>query len=230
MAGFVVSNLDRIRAYFASCNEGSAAAAHFTEDARIHDLNHAPAVGHETIGRFWEKIVRKWAGATWHLDTVLDDGQRSAIKWTMQGRHNDREFTVRGSEHYEFKDGLIREIHQYWTFTPDDPGLGGRPSIRLARYFPWIEMRAGDLLVRQRQGAGWRSGGASANTATKSVQRRFSAPLGSFDELFGRPVLVAIHGQGCASSKCCASGIATPIRRAPSRPRGRETRASLVPV
>ena len=104
--------------------------------------------------------------------------------------------------------------------------LGGRPSIRLARYFPWIEMRAGDLLVRQRQGAGWRSGGASANT----VQRRFSAPLGSFDELFGRPVLVAIHGQGCASSKCCASGKSRPIRRAPSPARGRETRASRAPV
>ena len=137
---------------------------------------------------------------------------------------------------------LADQVNQLVTASEADPdrgfmarllalcSLGGRPSIRLARYFPWIEMRAGDLLVRQRQGAGWRSGGASANTATKSVQRRFSAPLGSFDELFGRPVLVAIHGQGCASSKCCASGIATPIRRAPSRPRGRETRASLVPV
>ena len=104
--------------------------------------------------------------------------------------------------------------------------LGGRPSIRLARYFLWIEMRAGDLLVRQRQGAGGRSGEANANT----VQRRSSAPLGSFDELFGRPVLVAIHGRGCASSKCCASGIATPIRRAPSPPRETETRASRVPV
>ena len=109
---------------------------------------------------------------------------------------------------------------------PEALALGGRPSIRLARYFLWIEMRAGDLLVRQRQGAGGRSGEANANT----VQRRSSAPLGSFDELFGRPVLVAIHGRGCASSKCCASGIATPIRRAPSPPRETETRASRVPV
>ena len=133
-----MSHIDRIRAYFSSCNQGSTAAvaAHFTEDARIYDLNHAPVIGRETIGRFWEKIVRKWAGATWHLDTVVDDGQRSAIEWTMRGRHNGREFTVRGSEHYEFEDGLIREIRQYWTFVPDDPGseLVGFPYSEDARF------------------------------------------------------------------------------------------------
>ena len=121
---FVVSNIERIRAYFASCGEGNAktVAAHFTENARIYDLNHAPVIGRETIGKFWEKIVRKWAGATWHLDTSVEDGERAAIEWTMRGVHNGREFTVRGSEHYEFEDGLIREIRQYWTFTPDAPG------------------------------------------------------------------------------------------------------------
>ena len=103
--------------------------------------------------------------------------------------------------------------------------LGGRPSIRLARYFPWIEMRAGDLLVRQRQGAGWRSGGASANTATKSVQRRFSAPLGSFDELFGRPCSCGYPWpRVCIFKMLCVRQIKAHSPRTFSSPRKRNPR------
>jgi ketosteroid isomerase-like protein len=43
---------DRIEAYFSACSEGDAAAiaSHFTDDAVVYDLNHAPVVGAASIG------------------------------------------------------------------------------------------------------------------------------------------------------------------------------------
>ncbi len=109
----------------------------------------------------------------------------------------------------------------------DDPySLGVRPSISLARFWCWVEFPAGDLLVRQRQGSGGRSRAGWTNTAWQ----QFLAPRRSLRELFEPHFLLAIHGRGCASSICCASGKSTPIRRAPSPTRARETLASRAPV
>ena len=104
--------------------------------------------------------------------------------------------------------------------------LGVRPSISLARFWCWVEFPAGDLLVRQRQGSGGRSRAGWTNTAWQ----QFLAPRRSLRELFEPHFLLAIHGRGCASSICCASGKSTPIRRAPSPTRARETLASRAPV
>lgn len=114
---------EQVRSYFAacSCGDGDAVSAHFTPDARIYDTNHPPLVGAEAIGRFWASIHRKWDGASWHVDTAVEQGSSVAIEWTMRGQSEDRPMTVRGSEHYEFRDGFIRQIRQYWTFNEDDP-------------------------------------------------------------------------------------------------------------
>jgi hypothetical protein len=44
-------------------------------------------------------------------------------------RQGGRPFAFRGSEHYRFRDSLIAEIRQYWTFDPErlDTGLRGYP-------------------------------------------------------------------------------------------------------
>lgn len=99
-------------------------ARHFTPDACIYDTNHAPVSGRDQIGAFWEAMFHKWHGASWHVDTVVEDRGSAAIEWTMRGHHQGREFTVRGSEHYEFREGLISQIRQYWTFDAGDPGSG----------------------------------------------------------------------------------------------------------
>lgn len=94
----------------------------FTADAVIYDTNHAPVTGRETIGRFWAKIAAKWSGATWEVHTYLGDDEHAATEWSMHGQYGGRPFTVRGSEHYDFVDGRIAQIRQYWTFDPASPG------------------------------------------------------------------------------------------------------------
>ena len=120
-------NLDLVRSYFAACNGGSAdqIAAHFTADATIYDTNHAPVAGREQIGAFWLRTRQRWAGARWQIDSTIvdrDQGDAAAIEWSMHGVANGEPFSFRGSEHYRFRDGLIDEIRQYWSYDPDHPG------------------------------------------------------------------------------------------------------------
>ncbi len=118
------SQLNLVRSYFAACGVASAEeiAAHFTEDATIYDTNHAPVVGRERIGAFWFRTRERWAGARWRVDSTIEDGDTAAIEWSMHGVADGQPFTFRGSEHYRFRDGLIDEIRQYWTYDPNQPG------------------------------------------------------------------------------------------------------------
>ena len=122
---------ERIRAYFASCNDDAPEqiAAHFTEDAAIYDTNHAPVVGAESIGSFWQRIRAQWQGAVWGVDSVVSGGETAAIEWHMRGEGADGPFVFRGSEHYAFVGDRISEIRQYWTFDRNaaDTGLQGYP-------------------------------------------------------------------------------------------------------
>ena len=120
----MLSPSERIQVYFEACNTGDGAkiAENFTPDAVVYDTNHAPVVGRDVIGGFFEKIVGKWSGAQWTVDTLVDDGTAAAIEWSMTGNDNGKPFVFRGSEHYSFEHGLISEIRQYWTFDPSNPG------------------------------------------------------------------------------------------------------------
>ncbi len=120
----MLSPSERIQVYFETCNTGDGAkiAENFTPDAVVYDTNHAPVVGRDVIGGFFEKIVGKWSGAQWTVDTIVDDGTAAAIEWSMTGNDNGKPFVFRGSEHYRFVDGLIKEIRQYWSFDPSNPG------------------------------------------------------------------------------------------------------------
>ena len=40
----------------------------------------------------------------------------------MHGVADGEPFVFRGSEHYRFRDTLIDEIRQYWTFDAERPG------------------------------------------------------------------------------------------------------------
>lgn len=121
----------RITAYFASCTSGTPEeiAAHFTDDAVIYDTNHAPVVGADEIGAFWERIRGQWQGAEWGVDSIVSDSKTAAIEWHMRGNAERVPFVFRGSEHYAFVDDLISEIRQYWTFdrAASDTGLQGYP-------------------------------------------------------------------------------------------------------
>ena len=122
----MTTRADQIRSYFEACSSGSseAVAMHFTEDAVIYDTNHSPIVNSKAIGKFWSQMHTKWVGATWIVERVIETSDSAAIEWVMEGEVLGQRFQIRGSEHYEFEDGLIAEIRQYWTFDPESPGGG----------------------------------------------------------------------------------------------------------
>lgn len=78
------------------------------------------------IGEFYVRIRDQWNGATWHVNTYTDGKDTAAIEWTMRGSKEGEPFVVRGSEHYEFRDGAIAQIRQYWAFDRAEPGVGLR--------------------------------------------------------------------------------------------------------
>lgn len=133
-----MSNRHLVESYFAACSSGGVdeIARHFCEDAVVYDVNHQPVSTAQGIGQFYVKVRSRWHGATWHVDTYTEDAGTAAVEWTMTGSASDAPFAVRGSEHYEFRDGAIAQIRQYWRFDPDSPGsaLRGYPYAADARF------------------------------------------------------------------------------------------------
>lgn len=124
----LVSQQSFVENYFAACTSGDASAvtSHFCEDAVIYDTNHKPVRGATEIGEFYARVRKQWAGAVWEVNTYVGDTDVAAIEWSMHGQKDGQPFTVRGSEHYKFRDGLIEEIRQYWTFNRENPNVGLR--------------------------------------------------------------------------------------------------------
>ena len=129
------SSRRRLFDYFDSCNSGTAEeiAAHFTPDAVVYDANARPARGVAVIGPMWVTVRERWGGARWTVVSAVAEEARAAVEWTMTGTDpaTGRQFTFRGSDHYEFADGLISEIRQWWTFDGDrlDTGLIDHPDL-----------------------------------------------------------------------------------------------------
>jgi len=124
--------------YFAACSRGDTAAivASFCDDAVVYDTNHRPVSGATDIGAFYTGVRRDRERASWHVDTFLGDEHGAAAEWTMLDRRTGGTVAVRGSEHYEFRDGRISQIRQYWTYDPDRPGseLRGYPYAEDPRF------------------------------------------------------------------------------------------------
>lgn len=117
---------DRVLRYFDACTRQSAdeIASHFCDDAVVYDTNHAPVSGAQAIGNFYAKVRQRWNGASWHIDTFIEGPAEAASEWTMLVRVDERQVAVRGAEHYEFHDGLIRQIRQYWSYNADNVETG----------------------------------------------------------------------------------------------------------
>ncbi len=129
-----------VHAYFDACTRGDLQGIRdcFCEDGVVYDTNHRPVRGAGEIAAFYVGIRERWGEAAWHVDTFVGDGQAAAIEWTMLVPHQGRTAAVRGSEHYSFRDGLIAEIRQYWTFDPErvETGLHDFPYAEDARFAP----------------------------------------------------------------------------------------------
>lgn len=117
-----------VDSYFSSCSTGTRQdiAGHFCEDAVVYDLNHDPIQGAAKIGEFYVRIRAQWGGARWLVDTYIGDDKHAAGEWSMHGTTAGEPFVVRGSEHYDFRDGKIAQIRQYWKYDRARPGVALR--------------------------------------------------------------------------------------------------------
>lgn len=114
-----------VERYFAACSAGDVQAVIdcFTDDAVVYDTNVPPVRGPRAIAEFFAKVRRRWEGAVWRVDTFVgDDTGHCASEWSMYAPGASA--VVRGSEHYDLRDGKISEIRQYWTFRPESPETG----------------------------------------------------------------------------------------------------------
>ena len=121
----IMSRLDLLRAYYASCGSGDAArvAAHFTEDA-VHWFTRLPPLhGSRAIGEHTALAVQQ-LGARWELEHGVEQGDEAVTEWAMHWtdpRSGDERVT-RGSEWFVFDADRIREVRAYY----HSAGLVGR--------------------------------------------------------------------------------------------------------
>jgi hypothetical protein len=114
-----------IRAYFAACNAGDAAAiATYFEPDAVHyfppGMYGGAFRGATTIGERWKNAVAS-IGSYWTIDRLLCDApsRQAVLEWTHFKRKQNT--ILRGDEWYIFSErGLIAEIRAYYA-SPQDP-------------------------------------------------------------------------------------------------------------
>jgi hypothetical protein len=108
--------LDHIRSYYDALNSGDPGrvARHFTPDAVHYYTRLGPHRGARTIGEHTEMAVEQLEGR-WHVEDGIEDGRRAVIEWTMTWRDpkSGEPRLDRGTEWFEFRDGLIAEVRAY---------------------------------------------------------------------------------------------------------------------
>jgi ketosteroid isomerase-like protein len=108
--------LDHVRSYYEALNTGDAdaVARHFTDDATHYYTRLGPHEGGRTIADYAALGVSQIEGR-WNIEDAISDGERVVIEWTMTWRHPEtgERRLDRGTEWFEFRDGLIREVRAY---------------------------------------------------------------------------------------------------------------------
>jgi ketosteroid isomerase-like protein len=108
--------LEHVRSYYEALNTGDAdaVARHFTEDATHYYTRLGPHEGGRTIADYAALAVNTIEGR-WSIEDAITDGERVVIEWTMTWRHPEsgEQRLDRGTEWFEFRDGLIAEVRAY---------------------------------------------------------------------------------------------------------------------
>ena len=108
--------LDHVRSYYDALNTGDAdaVAAHFTDDATHYYTRLGPHEGARAIAENAALGVERLEGR-WEIEDAIEDGDRVVIEWTMRWRHPEsgEQRLDRGTEWFEFRDGLISEVRAY---------------------------------------------------------------------------------------------------------------------
>jgi ketosteroid isomerase-like protein len=119
------SPLDHVRSYYDALDTGDAAAVatHFTPDATHYYTRLGPHRGADEIAQNAALAVRE-IGGSWRIEDALTDGERVVIEWTMawtDPASGERRLD-RGTEWFEFRDGLISEVRAYHHGNRRNPG------------------------------------------------------------------------------------------------------------
>ncbi len=108
--------LEHVHSYYEALNTGdaNAVAAHFTADATHYYTRRDPDAGGARIGEMTKLAVDGIEGQ-WYLEDAITDGERVVIEWTMTWRDpkSGEARLDRGTEWFEFRDGLICEVRAY---------------------------------------------------------------------------------------------------------------------
>jgi len=114
-------HIDVVRRYFDACNSG------ILEDFKptlADDVVHyflpdrfTPIKGADHLARFWRKF-KQVSDTVWAVDEIIAQGDRVvsewSLIWTPPGSRS--RLTMRGSEWYEMRSGVIAEVRAYFAY------------------------------------------------------------------------------------------------------------------
>lgn len=93
--------------------------------------------GNEHLARYWRKVATM-LGAVWLVDSIVQQGDRAVIEWTMywtpapaatadQSTSATTRVATRGAEWFDMRDGRIHEIRSYYNQQAFSTELDGFP-------------------------------------------------------------------------------------------------------
>jgi ketosteroid isomerase-like protein len=88
-----------------------------------------PIEGAQHLAKYWRKVQKRIDGR-WIVDHVVSDGsQEAVVEWSLFWRRDPESprIVTRGSEWFDFTDGLIKEIRSYYQQLHRHTGLRGYP-------------------------------------------------------------------------------------------------------
>ena len=126
-------HVDTVRRYFDACNSGRLEDFKSTlADDVVHYFlpdRFVPIRGADHLARFWRKF-KQVSNTLWAIDEIIAQGDRVvsewSLIWTPQGSNS--RLTMRGSEWYEMRSGVIGEVRAYFAYDEArDADLKGFP-------------------------------------------------------------------------------------------------------
>ena len=105
-----------LESLFAAWRVGDAlrAGAHFRPDARYQEAGHEPIVGRDAIVAHFTNFFRDGPAWRFHVDEVLIDGGRAAVRYRYQVAQPEGGWTERpGCAFAACADGTLAEWREY---------------------------------------------------------------------------------------------------------------------
>ena len=115
------ANIQTVRRYFDACNSGilddfaptlASDVVHYFLPERF-----PPIHGAEHLARFWRKF-KQVSNTAWAIDQIIAQDDRVVSEWSLiwSPSGSAQRLTMRGSEWYVMRDGVIAEVRAYFAY------------------------------------------------------------------------------------------------------------------